>query len=713
MAPDKSQRQLVRIVDLFCGAGGLSLGFELHRGNIDFQIAMALDVNPAAVRVYNANRDPSPFPTARICDLTWFSHSSEALLYYLVHLAHHEHDESLLNALDGSTLDVPRFLKTIRALDAEFDQVSARLAATPAYVADFANVDDRTFHLAIAKTFVRSLGLSSLRMPLAAPRLNPWRDEGTYPDADREPFEWRTIPSIEAGLRSWWDQRVAELAASSAKAGHGQHVVVGGRLRTLVAFLNSPSGKELRQVWLKWRGMRDSVRAKFCLDAFPLLQELYTQDRRVQLILGGPPCKGFSRIGRAVIESLRDQGVHAWSSHEYGDERNALLHKYVLFLEALRPRAFVFENVAHFQSSLRTPSGQLDAPAMLSEAIEQLSRDNLRYDISSSIVRAKRHGIPQDRERFLMVGLDQAAAGEGSSSMFFNLRSFPEEVPLQLALQGLDKPIEFTSVESESGATRTKLVRGYTLVDPGMPEAHQRFVQWIRQPQPGRQRSPENVDAHIVRRPRSDDLALIEKFAPGQRWMDYKVKQSQTLDDIRLAIAELRKVIAKGSRGGSLTTSWVKDLERRIDDSLVLRLILEDHPKSGQDEEGNHLLSSDYLSKGTDRHGDWFQRLAADRPCKTVVAHIGKDTYGYIHPYENRALSIREAARVQSFPDFFCLSAVGVVESYSLIGDAVPPLLAKLLAERMEEIDAEWGVFSDTLPASTPIRGTKQLSMQL
>jgi len=55
------------------------------------------------------------------------------------------------------------------------------------------------------------------------------------------------------------------------------------------------------------------------------------------------------------------------------------------------------------------------------------------------------------------------------------------------------------------------------------------------------------------------------------------------------------------------------------------------------------------LAKGVDNHGDWLERLSPERPSKTIVAHIGKDTYGYVHPYQPRALSVREAARVQSF----------------------------------------------------------------
>jgi len=88
-------------------------------------------------------------------------------------------------------------------------------------------------------------------------------------------------------------------------------------------FLSSGPGRALQQIWINWRARRDSLRARFCLEVEPGLDALYREGRSVELVLGGPPCKGWSRIGRAVGESLRLQGVHAWACQHYGDERNS------------------------------------------------------------------------------------------------------------------------------------------------------------------------------------------------------------------------------------------------------------------------------------------------------------------------------------------------------------------------------------------------------
>ena len=77
---------------------------------------------------------------------------------------------------------------------------------------------------------------------------------------------------------------------------------------------------------------------------------------------------------------------------------------------------------------------------------------------------------------------------------------------------------------------------------------------------------------------------------------------------------------------------------------------------------------------------DRLKRLMEDQPSWTILAHIGMDGYMYIHPTENRTLSVREAARIQSFPDDF--KFVGnQQETYVQVGNAVPPLLGKAIGE--------------------------------
>lgn len=75
---------------------------------------------------------------------------------------------------------------------------------------------------------------------------------------------------------------------------------------------------------------------------------------------------------------------------------------------------------------------------------------------------------------------------------------------------------------------------------------------------------------------------------------------------------------------------------------------------------------------------DRLKRIISNKPCWTVIAHIGMDGYMYIHPTECRTLSVREAARIQSFPDDFVFIG-NQQETYVQVGNAVPPLLGQAM----------------------------------
>ena len=78
---------------------------------------------------------------------------------------------------------------------------------------------------------------------------------------------------------------------------------------------------------------------------------------------------------------------------------------------------------------------------------------------------------------------------------------------------------------------------------------------------------------------------------------------------------------------------------------------------------------------------DKYKRLAWDEVSRSITAHIAKDGYWYIHPEQHRTLSIREAARVQTFPDWFRFAGQPT-HRLSQIGNAVPPLLGEALGRR-------------------------------
>jgi site-specific DNA-cytosine methylase len=78
--------------------------------------------------------------------------------------------------------------------------------------------------------------------------------------------------------------------------------------------------------------------------------------------------------------------------------------------------------------------------------------------------------------------------------------------------------------------------------------------------------------------------------------------------------------------------------------------------------------------------------MDATRPAKTMVSHMGKDTYGYVHPAAPRTISVREAARVQTFPDWFAFGEAALTDAFKMVGNAVPPLLSHGIAARVATV---------------------------
>jgi DNA (cytosine-5)-methyltransferase 1 len=93
-----------------------------------------------------------------------------------------------------------------------------------------------------------------------------------------------------------------------------------------------------------------------------------------------------------------------------------------------------------------------------------------------------------------------------------------------------------------------------------------------------------------------------------------------------------------------------------------------------------------YSQKG---FNDKYWRLYENKPSWTITAHIAKDAYRYIHPTQHRTLSVREFARLQSFPDHFRFAGPRT-ERLRQIGNAVPPMLAQEIATRIREQILAW-----------------------
>jgi site-specific DNA-cytosine methylase len=689
-----------RVVDLFSGCGGLSLGFELLGDGSLFETVLAVDVEDAMVDTFNVNHCTTPAPVARKVDLSEFINASEVRGFYLDHLRHVEPDEELDAALGrGKPISIDTFQSLVSTLDRKFLDAFEQFRGGAEFAAAYARLDSRV----LGQTSVQGFH-DALRIPLpstrkadlaamiwAATHDEPLRAAGKVPREFAE--DWLEMEEqVRPKLAARWDAEVNALRKRGEGNGRGQLASSADRIRRFLGFLDEvPS---LREVWLDWRARRDSLRFLTFGDhrVGAHLADTYTDERRVAVVLGGPPCQGFSRIGRGKIRSLRDDRVHVHYDAAAGDLRNRLFEKYVLFVSALSPDVFLFENVRHFQTEVKTPEGTFLATDILAEAIRELSVDGLDYLLASRTIMASDHLVPQSRERFFMAGvretlLEKEAELPDASEWILTLPVQPE-VPVRFALHDLPAPLHVGS--AGAGGALDRSIALIEQPDHERSDAATRYTTWIRQSRGAPEQRDERIDSHVARDHRRDDREWFALMGPGKRWMDYRCDGSETLALLARTIQTLKSVAEQNpevlkASDAVISVDDLSDLESRIDGHLSIRLLLETiQPLPG--ELDHHLLKDTYLRKREGNHGDWLARLDATRPSKTVVTHMGKDTYAYIHPWEDRSLSVREAARIQTFPDTFSFGHLGLVDAFRVIGNAVPPLLSNQMADRVAQL---------------------------
>jgi site-specific DNA-cytosine methylase len=675
------------VVDLFCGCGGMSLGFERFQGGAAYRVAMALDIEEPMVRVFNHNH-PSPsdeLPIARQTDITDFLNEAEIQLFYLDHLSRTLGNQDLVVELQQlGAHGVAGFRRTLHDLDEEFLNQLATVRS------------DSSFTDALRKLGAGTLGQTSvagfhnaIKLPPTSsgpPKLGPLIWHGDGPTIDCVQLESRQldeslIQDCRKRMRKLWDLEVGKLEARSDGLGHGQLASAADKIVRFLDFVESKPMRRIRDLWVHWRAIREVIRVSFVGDpqVQARLRTLYKNGHQVSVLLGGPPCQGFSRIGRGKIRSLREQSVHVHEDNNSVDSRNQLLHQYVLFISALAPDVFLFENVRHFQAVVKSDGIEFDAADILAESIRAVSTEGLGYAVARKIVIASQHAVPQARERFVMAGVREkkegTISGAKAATWCLSLQT-REAVSLQVALEGLPEP-EYVKSNEKFDLLPVEPALSVKLPLKTSIDVFRTFV-----------RCTHAVDSHIARPHRRDDRSFFALMGPGKRWMDYRCEDSSSLKRIASALGSIRQALARSPALAAklgVDAEEIDQLYAISDGSLSLRLLLENiEPQPGEVQ--HHLLTETYLKKREGAHGDWLSRMDPSQPSKTIVSHMAKDTYAFVHPFSARTLSIREAARVQSFPDDYRFGSVGMVDGYKVVGNAVPPLLSLQFAERVAQV---------------------------
>lgn len=410
------------------------------------------------------------------------------------------------------------------------------------------------------------------------------------------------------------------------------------------------------------------------------------------VLIGGPPCQAYSHVGRA-----RNRGNTEYRPED--DHRHFLYLEYLHVISEFRPAVFVMENVKGILSSkvsdrqifysimsdLRRPGGPEASDSGPEYVLVSLSRgatkDSPAPEPEDFIVQAEHYGVPQARHRVIVCGIRRdvfdriseapALVRKMAISVGDVISDLPELRPM-LSRRGqgmkwsevfelpmLEDAIRELSSDPENKvrmevASLMSMLSGVLRVrtDPGIgaERRRHRFRSMCKLEKWFRDRVPEVLSNHETKSHMPSDLLRYFFVAAYGR----VAKASPRLDDFP-------------------------------------RVLLPEHKNVDKENLGATIFK------------DRFRVQLETGPSMTVTSHMSKDGHAFIHynPLQCRSLTVREAARLQTFPDSYVFLG-NKTSQYTQVGNAVPPYLAMQIAEVVGSILQSAGMAGSTEPTQAP-----------
>lgn len=365
------------------------------------------------------------------------------------------------------------------------------------------------------------------------------------------------------------------------------------------------------------------------------------------ILIGGPPCQAYSLAGRSRNKGKEDYVLE-------NDHRHYLYKEYVNILERLEPAAFVMENVKGMLSS------KVDGGGIFHRVLDDLADAGQGYTLvplaapphlgvghppaRDFILRAEDHGVPQARHRVIVVGVRKDVA------------------------EKLDFGEEPLLVRRELRATVKEALSGIPQVRSGLSRGDQ-LEAWTESVRDQAKEISEAEDLPEELRIRARKIATSNELPSKRQSRSYSDSHGLPKDlEDWLLDEKLEAVLHHETRG-----HIPGDLGRYLFSSIFA----EEHQKAPKLSEFPEFLQPDHKNRKTGHFADRFRTQVGSRPSTTVTSHISKDGHYFIHPdpTQCRSLTVREAARLQTFPDNYFFHG-GRTAQYHQVGNAVPPFLA-------------------------------------
>lgn len=381
-------------------------------------------------------------------------------------------------------------------------------------------------------------------------------------------------------------------------------------------------------------------------------------------IIGGPPCQAYSVIGRS-----RNKGKTGYAAEN--DERSYLYLQYLRVIARHKPDFFVMENVKGMLSA------ELNGRSLFDKIIDDLTfpgkvfdhsecaDNNLEYQIyplapdtsksskaSNFIIKAEQFGIPQARHRVILLGVRKGFSDKHPTS----LKKKNHQVTVRNILGNLPRIRSGLSREKKRNDTLALWIEKILEITD---------MKWFE----------NGYDQDLVGSIRDMFVEICQnKLDQGSEYYPASAKSFNSSE-----IADwYNDEKLEGVCNHVSKSHMVSDLHRYI----YAASFAERYRRSPLIREFPDELIPDHKNAGSGNFADRFRVQIADKPSTTVTSHISKDGHYFIHydPSQCRSLTVREAARLQTFPDNYFFEGTRT-QQYIQVGNAVPPLLARQIAE--------------------------------
>ncbi|MFK4536370.1 DNA (cytosine-5)-methyltransferase 1 [Bradyrhizobium ottawaense] len=419
--------------------------------------------------------------------------------------------------------------------------------------------------------------------------------------------------------------------------------------------INFANGRDLDGPWALPRDMER-------ISAEQLVTELGLSTAAADsfdVLAAGLPCQAFARIGRSKLRSVSGGEEDAFQK----DPRASLYRRFLKYVDDTQPLAIVIENVPDILNF-----GGHNVPEEICAHLEATG-----YSTGYTLLNAAYFGVPQIRERLFIVALARVLGQEPR---------FPE-------------PTHFTELPSGYQGTRRVALKHVDATSGRFHKLHQPLESL--KPAVGTRaaladlpRITEHVDNPKVirRRKLTDELPYRESKKPlseyaslMRNWQGFSSDSATDGHLVRLTPRDFP--IFEAMEHGADYPQARKVAEELFQQALRRKRLTGIHKNSAAYRDLRAEMVPPY---DPEKFPNKWWKLDPAKPSRTLTAHMGKDTYSHIH-YDSqqcRTISVREAARLQSFPDGFAFAGE-MNAAFRQIGNAVPPLLGLAVARVVRE----------------------------